>query len=83
MKTALDDFLTMIPQTYSLHERDPYAAFMKGKEICTTCGEDLFRFVQDHTISEKIERTGEVYWIRKARRITGEHQLIRIISQKN
>ena len=83
MATALYDFLSMIPNTHSLHGSDPYVAYMKGKEICTTAGEDLLRWVEHHKITEKIERTGEVYWVRKGRRATGEHQLVRIISQTN
>ena len=73
MATALYDFLSMIPNTHSLHGSDPYAAYMKGKEVCTTDGEELVRWVEAHKVQENVERTCEVYWIRKGRRATGEH----------
>ena len=76
MDTVLDDFLKMIPQTYSLFAHDPYAAFMKGKEICTTDGEALVRWVEAHNIREKVERTGEVYSVRKGRQAGWEYQRV-------
>jgi hypothetical protein len=65
MATALDDYMSMIPQTYSFHEHDPYAAFMKGKEICTTDGEGLLKWVIDHKIQERVQQTAEVYSVKK------------------
>jgi hypothetical protein len=77
MATALDDFLYMIPQTYSLHGLDPYAAYMKGKEVCATDREELVRWVEAHKIQEKVQQTGEIYWVRKGRGTAGEHQRLR------
>ena len=70
--TPLQDFLSMIPQSYSLKDHDPYIAFMKGKTICSEDGDELRRWVASHKIAEKVERTAEVYWVRKRR---GETEL--------
>jgi hypothetical protein len=67
MATALQDFFAMIPQSYSLHDADPFTAFMKGKRICSEDVEELTRWVAAHKIAEQVERTGEVYWVRKGR----------------
>ena len=62
----------MVSQSYSLHEPDLFAAFMKGKTICWEDGDELRRWVASHKISEQVERTAEVYWVRKRR---GETEL--------
>jgi hypothetical protein len=70
--TPLQDFLTMIPQSYSLHEPHPFTQFMKGKTICSEDGEELRRWAAAHKIAEQVECTAEVYWVRKRR---GETEL--------
>lgn len=62
----------MVSQSYSLHEPGPFAAFMKGKTICSEDGYELRRWVASHKIAEQVERTAEVYWVRKRR---GETEL--------
>lgn len=75
MANALYDFLSMIPHTYSLRGMHPYEAYLDGNDVCTTDSLALLTWVKDHKIPEKVERTGEVYWVRKGRRTTGEHKL--------
>ena len=70
--TPLQDFLSMISQSYSLQEPDPFTAFMKGKTICSEDGDELRQWVASHKIAEQVERTAEVYWVRKRR---GETEL--------
>jgi hypothetical protein len=70
--TPLQDFLSMMPQTYSLHAPEPYIAFMKGKTVCSEDGEEIRRWATAHKIAEQVERTAEVYWVRKRK---GESEL--------
>jgi hypothetical protein len=67
---ALQDFLAMIPQSYSLHDSDPFTAFMKGKTVCSEDGDALRRWAAAHKFADQVERTGEVCWVRKRRRET-------------
>jgi hypothetical protein len=47
---------------------------MKGKEICTTDGEGLLRWVANHKIQEPVQQTAEVYSVKKRSKLGWEYE---------